>query len=104
MISFTLPPKGVSEVLGVVFNYSRVLSGSETLTAASVTAVLYSGTDTNPSAIISGTPMITSPQATQTVTGGLVGNIYQLTCMATSSFGYTYAQTTLLSVVPDPSP
>lgn len=69
----------------VVFDFSRFLAVGETISSATTTATVYSGTDASPSSSISGSASISGGSVTQTITGGTVGVTYLLTCVGTSS-------------------
>lgn len=68
-----------------LFNFASNLAAGETISSASTTATVYSGTDASPSSIISGAASISGATVTQVITGGVAGVIYLLTCTATSS-------------------
>jgi len=57
----------------------------ETLSTASVTIAVYSGTDASPANMLLGSPTITGNTITQNVQGGVVGVTYELTFTATTS-------------------
>ena len=75
------------------FDFNPVLSTGETISTASCTAITLQGTDTNPSAILSGTPVISLGKATQRVVGGLDDNIYRLVMTVTTNQANTYTCT-----------
>ena len=75
------------------FDFNPVLATGETLSTATCTAVTIQGTDPNPSAILSGTPVISLGKATQRVVGGLNENIYRLVMTCTTSASNTYTCT-----------
>ena len=56
------------------FDFNPVLQPSESINTASCSAITAQGTDTNPSAILSGTPTISLGKATQRVIGGVADN------------------------------
>jgi hypothetical protein len=73
------------------FDFNPVLQPSETLTSATCTAITVQGTDTSPSAILSGSPTVNLGKATQRVIGGVADNTYRLimTCATNESNTYT---------------
>jgi hypothetical protein len=75
------------------FDFSPVLTTGETLNTATCTAVTQQGTDTNPSAILSGSVNINLGKATQRVIGGVDDNTYRLIMTVTTSNGNTYTAT-----------
>ena len=58
------------------FDFNPVLTTGETLSTATCTSITLQGTDPSPSAILSGTPVISLGKATQRVTGGVADNTY----------------------------
>lgn len=96
-----LPQKAPGATLIVPFNFTSVLSNGQTISGATTVATVWSGTDTNPSAIVGST----SPSGTvvnQTLTGGVAGNIYKVTVTATASDGSVQVLMGYLAVVADP--
>lgn len=81
-----------------VFNFAEFLSAGVTLSSAVVTATVYSGTDATPSSIISGSASVSSPLATQTITGGTEGVTYYLRCVGTLSDSKVAVRTGYLTV------
>ena len=81
-----------------IFDFLEYLAVGTTLSSAVTTAVVYSGTDASPSAIISGSASISSPKATQTITGGTSGVVYFLTCVGTRSDSVLMIRTAFLAV------
>jgi hypothetical protein len=89
----------LGETIPITFNFQDRLLYGETVTGAACTCVLFSGTDPNPSAMLSGSPTVTSTQAVQNVTGGIVGNIYVVSCAVTTSGSHNYICSTRLAVI-----
>ena len=75
------------------FDFNPVLNTGETLTSATCTAVTEQGTDTNPSAILSGTPVYNLGKATQRVIGGVADNTYRLIMTVNTNQGNVYTCT-----------
>lgn len=96
-----LPLKKVGETAPVVFDFTAALATTETISTQSVAAVVYSGVDANPSAVISGAATANLKLVSQSVTGGVSGVIYQLTCTITTSLGKTLQQSAYFAVVPN---
>ena len=82
-----LPEKRSSETLLVPFNFLSALTVGTTISSASVTATVYSGTDASPSAIISGSATISGAIITQKIVAGTAGVTYLLAAAATTSDG-----------------
>lgn len=72
------------------FDFSQVLSPSETISTAVCTAIVMNGTDPTPSAIIVGAPVITNQAASQRIAGGISEVTYRLEMTITTSQGNTY--------------
>lgn len=84
------------------FDFNPVLNTGETLSSASCTAITAQGTDTSPSSILSGTPVVSLGKATQRVVGGVADNTYRLIMTATTSAGNVFTCTGDIPVY-DPS-
>jgi hypothetical protein len=86
-----LEPKTAAVPFYAVFDFATYLAIGETISSAITTATCYSGSDTSPSSIISGSASISGSQVTQTIVNGVVGTTYLLTCTMVSSTSKTYA-------------
>jgi hypothetical protein len=98
-IEFPSKPVGETINLGVDF-ISRLASG-ETINTGSCAATLYSGTDPNPSGILSSLATVSGTSVIQQITGGVRGNIYELAYTAVTSLGQTLLITGYFAIVPD---
>ena len=94
-------PKLVGATQDVVFEFLGELAVGETISTATVTAAVYSGTDASPSSLISGSASASGTQVSQKLTGGEEGVIYKLTCTVTTSASNTLVSTGFLAVIPD---
>ena len=92
MSNLVIQEKTVGETHKVTFDFANQLEVGESVSSASVSAAVYSGTDSTPAAILSGGPSVASPQVSQKVTGGVAGTVYVVTCLATTSAGLTLCQ------------
>jgi hypothetical protein len=72
------------------FDFNPVLQPSETLSTGNCTAITAQGTDTNPSAILSGSVNLSLGKATQRVVGGVANNTYRLIMTVTTNQSNTY--------------
>lgn len=99
MITIILPIKDVSEVLPISVKFSDLLQFGESITGASCAASVFSGTDPTPQNIVSGSTTITATTVTQTITGGLAGNIYTLAFIVTTTNSHNYVKVGQLSVI-----
>lgn len=82
-------PKQVGESANYKFDFISRLAVGETITTQSVTATVWSGTDPDPAAIISGAATASGTIVTQKITGGVAGTIYKLVCQVTTSASQT---------------
>lgn len=101
MSRITLPPKLAGETAKVAFDFASLLASAETISTQVVTSTVYSGTDASPSALISGAASATGSIVTQSVTGGVVGVLYELLCTITTSATQTRQISAFLAVVQD---
>lgn len=83
-----------------MFDFTSRLAVGETISSATVTAAVSTGTDSSPSSIVSGSASISGARVTQTLTAGTVGVIYKLTCTATTSLSNVFIMTAFLAVIP----
>ena len=86
--SFTYKITSENELF--TFNYSQVLDPAETISSATCTAITLNGIDPTPSAILSGTPVISGSNVSQRVYNGLNEVTYRLEMTATTSYGNVY--------------
>jgi hypothetical protein len=84
------------------FDFNPILNTGETLSTATCTAITLQGTDLTPSAILSGSPVISLGKATQRVVDGVADNTYRLIMTCTTSDGNVYTCTGDIPVY-DPS-
>lgn len=91
--------KYVSEDKFLDWDFASQLAVGETLVAATVTASVYSGTDANPSAIVSGNDTISGSVVTQKIVDGTAGVQYWVDCAATTSAGQVLVLRSYLSVL-----
>jgi hypothetical protein len=104
VITVILPVKDISEVLPITVNFSDMLQFGETINGANCVASLFSGTDSNPGAIIVGAATYTATTITQIITGGLSGNTYTLAFLVTGNNSHNYVKVGQLSVINSSSP
>lgn len=83
-----------------IFDFAQDLTVGETVSSASVTAAVYSGTDPTPSAILNGAPVASGKQVAQLTTGGILGTTYYITCTATTSLGQVLTRAGYLVITP----
>jgi hypothetical protein len=123
--------KRQSETVLESFPFTGALGTTETITSATVTASVYSGNDPYPQGIIAGAgtpitaengtvlsaengqillidpapaanpPTISGQTVTQLITGGVVGTIYELSCLARTSLSQVRGVYGYYAIVPD---
>lgn len=87
----------------LTFDFTSLIASGETISTQSVAAVVYSGTDASPSAILSGSASHSGAIVSQNITAGTVGVTYLLTCTTTTSASQTLLLTGLLVIMPTTS-
>lgn len=98
-----MPTIPVGATQPIVFDFTGDLASGETISSATVTLSVYSGTDGSPAGNKSGGVTISGAQVSQKikpVTASL-GNIYQALCAAITSLSNTFQKAGLLAVPPD---
>lgn len=101
MSRIVLEGKLANETVIETFDFTSRLSAAETISTASVAATVYSGTDSSPSSIISGSSTISGQKVTQKITAGTLGVVYKLLCTITTSLGQTLQLVAFLAIPPD---
>lgn len=96
-----LRSKKVGETLGYPVDFISSLAPGETINTSIVSVSVYAGIDPNPSAMITGTPTQSGTVVNQGITGGLLGNIYELLYKVTTSLNQTVEISAFLAVEPD---
>ena len=94
-------PKRQGETVTVEFDFISSLAAGETISAPAVTASVYTGVDASPGAILSGAAAVSGTKATQSVTAGVVGVIYQLLCVVSTSLGQVLELAGYYAIEPD---
>lgn len=98
-----LAPKSPSETRTVTFEFLSLLAAGETVSSATVTVTVWSGTDASPSAIKSGTATASGTKVTQAFTAGVEGVIYLINVAATTSLSQVVVLQALLGIVKNPA-
>lgn len=98
MNRITFPLKAVGETQPYVVDFSDLLQFGESISGASVSVTVLSGTDSNPSAILSGAATYTSSTVTQVITAGVAGVTYLLAFLVTGTSSHNYIKTADLAV------
>lgn len=110
----TFPPIKLGELAQLVFDFSSTFEDvSSAINAASCTITVWTGTDSNPSAMLSGSPVIITPsvglarkvtQNITTVAAGVAGVIYAVSCQATTASGLIAIQSGYFVILPGKVP
>ncbi len=90
--------KRIDEDLKLTFDCTNDLASAETISTATVTATVYSGTDASPQSIVSGSETISGQTVTQVVKDGLEDVTYLLECQITTDQSQTVHLMALLPV------
>lgn len=80
------------------FDFSQVLADGETISTATCTVEVVSGTDSSPSSIKSGSMSISGTTVSQRILGGVSGVTYRLIVTITTSASNTYTTVGYLPV------
>ena len=96
-----IPPKLVGSTVTVAFNFTSDLAIGETISSATCTCKVYSGTDASPGVLISGGATASGAVVSQNIAGGVLGVLYELLCTITTSLGQTLLKSGYLAVVQD---
>lgn len=83
-----------------VFDFANQYVAGETIASGSVTAVVYTGVDATPGAVLSGAGGPFGTKFVQKVANGVEGVAYLLTCTTTSSAGKVRSLEGFLVIVP----
>lgn len=83
MYQFTPKRPNEQEVFG--FDFTPQLSTGESISTATVTASVISGSDPSPQSIVSGAAVISKGKVSQKIIGGVDGEIYKLVCQVSTT-------------------
>jgi hypothetical protein len=92
MNTIILPEKGITETLPFTIPFSDVLQYGEAINGASVSVVVLSGVDANPSAMLASAVTYTSNTVTQVITGGVAGVTYMVIFLVTGTNSHNYVK------------
>lgn len=90
MDTIILPEKASGETIPLVVSFADRLQYGESINGATVQVTVLSGTDANPSAMLSGSPSFTSSTVTQIITGGVIGVTYMVVFVVTGTGSHNY--------------
>ena len=101
MIPFVTRSKTQGEVITLAFHFDVLLVSGETLVSATIAVTESTGTDTNPSAILTGGLATSGNIISQLVQQGIPGLIYEAVVTAVTSANRKLSLGTLLEVQPN---
>jgi hypothetical protein len=90
------PAKLLGDTRTLTFDFTSLLGLGESVASAVCTCSVYSGTDASPGSVVNGAASVSSPLVNQSVTGGVLGTIYEIKCTATTT-GVTPVQILVIS-------
>lgn len=93
----TLSSKDPNEIITLTFDYGAIL-GADTLLSATLSVELVTGTDSNPSAMLSGAAVIQGDTVLQQVQGGVDTANYKIVCTADTADGQRLMVANILPV------
>lgn len=96
-----LPAKRQQAVITASFDFTALLASGTTISSAVITASVYSGVDSMPWTILSGSATISGPVVLQKIAEGMEGTVYSILCMAITSDGQTLELQAFLAVSMD---
>lgn len=95
----TLPSKFVGETVDIDFDMLSRLEVGQTIATAAVNISVFSGTDPNPTSMLSGVATISGTMIRQRVMGGLPGVIYMVWASARTNNGEILINEATLAVL-----
>lgn len=96
-----LQTKKAGEVITYPFDFSRSLATGETITSVVSQCTVYTGVDPNPEDLIENAPSISGNEIFQTVSGGVVGVIYEILVKVDTSLNNIIEQAGALAIESD---
>ena len=96
-----LNPKKLGETVPENFNFLSALGQGETLVSAVTTCSVFTGVDPNPTAVLDGATTVAGTVATQGVTGGVIGVVYELLCTGKTNLANVIEISAFLAIEPD---
>lgn len=81
------------------FDFTSLLAEGEELAAAEISVSVFSGADSSPADLLSGSPVIDSPRVTQAFQGGSVGATYTVLCLAGTCNDQLHSLAAYLSIL-----
>lgn len=94
-----LNAKKAGETISFPFPFTSSLSTGETISSATSTCTVWSGTDPNASLMVSSAPIVSGGIVYQAVNGGVEGNIYVVAVSALTSLNQMIEQDAFMAIV-----
>ena len=98
---YTSDSKTVVETKSYIGDFRDVLVAGETIASQSVTVIVFSGDDTNPSHLLFQGITVHAGWIEQRIRLGIPGNIYTIKFEVDTSLGNTYDKVTRLAILPE---
>jgi hypothetical protein len=95
----TFSPKDPSETIYYGVDFNPLLDAGETVSSATASIRVLSGTDATPSAMLSGSVVINAGVVSQLIIGGVVGCVYQFSLSAVTSGGQTFIESAPIRII-----
>lgn len=95
-----LPIKRHEDVQRFPFSFENIINADDSVASAEISARVFTGEDADPSHILSGLPALEGNVVFQTVHAGVVGVIYEIDVVATTTLGYSYLIRAVLAIPP----
>jgi hypothetical protein len=99
----TFGTKLVDETITIQFNFANRLAVGEAITAGGCAVEVFSGTDADPEAILSGAATLDGTIISQVITAGVAGVTYLISCQADTDDLNVLINQGRLSVLPENS-
>ena len=102
MTRVILPPKRLGEIVTLnQFDFISQLAVNEVISFASFAVAVYSGTDPTPINLLNGLPSVQGTVVLQSIDGGVLGTIYEITCTAFTNAGQDLQLSGFLAIIPN---
>lgn len=92
-------PKDPGEDIYYGHDFANLLAAGETISSASATMRVITGTDLTPSAMLSGTPVVSGTTVKHKVIDGVAGNTYMFAVTVVTSAGQTFIEAAPIRVM-----
>lgn len=93
-----LDPKDPAEAIYYGLDFARLLGDGETLSSATASIRVTSGTDAGAASMLSGSPIISGTIVKQLIINGVAGCTYRVGVLVVTSAGQTFVEAASLRV------